>query len=143
LLLTNHDVSTLVPAVTIRRGTNLFLAAVCVTVIEKYLYVLVTGGSEAADFARTAFEDHFKTRREQQLPLNLNMQTFIREVIRPLFKPALWIASRALRKIAAGDTNAGVRQLVVISQIQGALMLVEVGLFVAAIWQIVEALPGK
>jgi hypothetical protein len=70
------------------------------------------------------------------------MQTFIREFLRPMFKPAVWLASFALRKVAAGDFNAGVRQLVIMSQTQGALLLVEVGLFVAAIWRIVSTLPG-
>lgn len=143
LLLTNHDVSALIPAATIRVGTKLFLWAVCVTVVEKYLYIIAAGGAEAAESARTSFNEHFKARREQNLPINLNMQLFILEMIRPLFKPALWVASGALRKIAAGDTNAGVRFLVVIAQIQGALMAVEVVLFVAAIWRIVEALPAR
>jgi hypothetical protein len=143
LLLTNHDVSALIPAATLRSGTKLFLWAVVVTVVEKYLYIIVAGGAEGAEFARTSFNDHFKARREQNLPVNLNIQLFIREMIRPLFKPALWVASRLLRKIAAGDTNAGARMLVVISQIQGALMAVDVVLFVAGIWQIVAALPAK
>lgn len=60
----------------------------------------------------------------------------------PMFKPAVWLASFSARKIVAGDLNAGVRQLVVMSQTQGALLLVEVGLFVAAIWRIVSTLPS-
>jgi hypothetical protein len=142
LLLTSHEISVLVPAASIRYGAKLFLAAVCVTVVEKYLSIIVAGGSEGADFARSTLEDHLKKRREQGLPLNLNMQTFIGEFLRPLFKPAVWLASFALRKIAAGDFNAGARQLVVMSQTQGALLLAEVGLFIAAIWRIVATLPA-
>jgi len=143
LLLTSHEVNALVAPSTVRYGANLFLAAVCVTVVEKYISIAVTAGSEGAEFSRATFQDHFDARREQDLPLNFNMQTFIREFLRPIFKPALWLNSSALRKMAAGDQNAGVRHLVVMSQIQGALLLLEVGLFVAAIWRIVEALPGK
>jgi hypothetical protein len=55
--------------------------------------------------------------------------------------------SRRLGSVDAGSrprvqANAGVRQLVIMSQTQGALLLVEVGLFVAAIWRIVSTLPG-
>jgi hypothetical protein len=71
------------------------------------------------------------------------MQTLIREFVRPMFKPALWIASFALRKTMAGDLNAGVRPLAIMAQTQGALVLVEVGLFVASIWRIVDTLPGR
>lgn len=142
LLLTSHEVSVLVPAASIRYGAKLFLAAVFVTVFEKYLSIIVAGSSEAAEFSRKTFEDHFKKRTERGLAINLNMQTFIREILRPMFKPAVWISSFALRKIDAGDTNAGVRQLVVMSQTQGVLLMVEVGLFVAAIWRIVSTLPG-
>jgi ABC-type Fe3+-siderophore transport system permease subunit len=60
LLLTSHEVSSLVPAATIRWGAKLFLAAVCVTVVEKYLSIIVAAGSEGAEFSRSAFEDHFK-----------------------------------------------------------------------------------
>jgi hypothetical protein len=143
LLLTSHEVNALVAPSIVRYGAKLFLAAVFVTVVEKYISIMVAGGSEGAEFSRTAFEDHFKVRREQNLSLNFNMQMFIAEFLRPIFKPALWFGSFALRKIAAGDFNAGVRQLVVMSQIQGALLLLEIGLFVAAVWRIVEALPAK
>lgn len=60
-----------------------------------------------------------------------------------LQSPEHLVLSRSLRKIAAGDTNAGARNLVVISQSQGALIGVELVLFVAGIWQIVAALPAK
>jgi hypothetical protein len=143
LLLTSHEVNVLVPAASIRYGATLFLTAVCVTVVEKYISIIVAAGSEGAEFSRATFEDHLKKRTEQGQPLNLNMQTFVREFLRPLFKPAVWLASFALRKIAAGDFNAGVRQLVVMSQTQGVLLMVEVGLFVAAIWRIVATLPDK
>jgi hypothetical protein len=46
------------------------------------------------------------------------MQTLIREFVRPMFKPALWIASFALRKTMAGDLNAGVRPLAIMAQTQ-------------------------
>jgi hypothetical protein len=143
LLLTSHEVNALVAPSTVRYGAELFLAAVCVTVVEKYISIIVAGGSEGAEFSRTAFEDHFKARREQNLPLNFNLQMFIAEFLRPIFKPALWFGFFALRKIAAGDLNAGVRQLVIMSQIQGALLFLEIGLFVAAIARVVKALPLK
>jgi hypothetical protein len=143
LLLTSHEVNALIAPSVVRYGAKLFLAAVCVTVVEKYISIIVAGGSEGAEFSRTAFEEHFKARREQNLPLNFNMQKFIAEFLRPIFKPALWLNSSALRKVAAGDQNAANRQLVIMSQIQGALLLLEIGLFVAAVWGIVEALPAK
>jgi hypothetical protein len=43
LLLTSHEVSVLVPAASIRYGAKLFLAAVRVTVVEKYLSIIVAG----------------------------------------------------------------------------------------------------
>jgi hypothetical protein len=142
LLLTSHEAMVVVPAATTRFGAKLFLAAVCITVVEKYLSILVAAGSEGAALSRTSIQNYFDERRELDLPIALNMQTFIREFMRPMFRPAVWIASFAIRKVAAGDLNAGVRPLVIMSQVQGGLLLVEVGLFVAAIWRIVDTLPG-
>ena len=82
-----------------------------------------------------------KQRKEQGLPQALNMPTFTREFLRPIFRPAVWLAMRSIQKVHAGDLNAGVRPLVILSQAQGVLLLVEIGLFIAAIWQIVRTLP--
>jgi len=60
------------------------------------------------------------------------METFIREFLRPLFKPAVWLASFALRKNTAGNFKT-----------QGALLMVEVALFVAAILRVVATLSVR
>ena len=66
LLLTSHEVSGLVAAPTIRYGAKLFLAAVGVAVLQKYISIIVTGGSEGGDFARTARILGCRERRTQE-----------------------------------------------------------------------------
>lgn len=141
LLLSNDKASTLETAPMIRSGTELFVWAMCVTVVEKYLAIIVAASSEAAAFSRTTFKEYLKERREAKLSETLSMQTFVKEFVRPIFKPAAWLASIQIRKVMAGDLNAGARPMVIISQTQGALLLVEIGLFVAAIVKVVAALP--
>ena len=80
LLLTSHEALAVVSPATIRYGAKLFLAAVFVTVIEKYLSIIVAAGSEGPAFSRTTMQEYFKQRRQLGLPSTLHMTTFVYRV---------------------------------------------------------------
>jgi hypothetical protein len=125
----------------VRSGVVLFLWAVIVTVIEKYIAIVVAGGAEGAKIARSTILDYMKLRTERKLPAELDMAVIVREFVKPLFRPAMWIAWRSIKKTTHGDINAGLRQLMVWGQIQGLLLFVEIILFISAIGQLIKALP--
>ncbi|MGD0137139.1 MAG: hypothetical protein ABSE57_34280 [Bryobacteraceae bacterium] len=141
LLLSSHEAATLVSPYAMRSGATLFCWAVVVTVIEKYLAIIVSGAGEAADAARSTILQHIDRRRELGLTQTLHMETIMRELVRPLFRPIRWIAWRMNRKVLEGDLTAGARRLLVIAQLQGFLMLVQIVLFLIALVRIVETLP--
>ena len=142
LMLTNHDAVTLVSRYAIRTDAKLFGAAVVVTVIEKYIAIIVIAGSEAAISSRTIVLDHIKLRREADLPPSLDARLIMAEIVSAIFRPFRWFAQRSLRKAEAGDSGAGMRRLVRLSQVQGFLLLTEIVLFLIALGTIIRALPG-
>lgn len=111
LMLTSHDAIALVSSYAIRTDAKLFCAAVIVTVIEKYIAIIVIAGSEGAVSARAIILDHFKLRREANEPPNLDAKIITAEIVRPIFRPFRWIAERSVRKIEAGDSGLGMRRL--------------------------------
>jgi hypothetical protein len=141
LLLTSHDAITLVPRYAIRTDAKLFCAAVIVTVLERYIAIVVIAGSEAAIAARATILDHIKQRIEAKQSPILDVRLFANEIIRPIFRPFRWLAERSMRKINSGDNGAGMRPLVILSQVQGLLLLVQIVVFLFAIGTIIRALP--
>jgi hypothetical protein len=141
LMLTSHEAAALVPPHAVRVCAILFGWAVVVTVVEKFLAIVVSGASEAGAFARTLMLDHMKLKRELDQSQSLDIKLITEEIMRPMFKPARWLASRQIRKTLSGDLTAGSRPLMRYGQVQGFLTLVEVGLFLAALWQVVAHLP--
>jgi hypothetical protein len=141
LLLTSHDAANFVSASAIRIGSELFVAALIVTLIEKYLAVIAIGGSKAAADAKELMEKFMKDRRESDLPITFEFETFKAEILRALFFPVKWVAVRQMTGFSRCDFNGSARLLAKISQAQGALMLVEVGLFIAAVFNAVASVP--
>jgi hypothetical protein len=64
LLLTNHEALTLVPIATVRAGLMLFVWAAIVTVIQKYLAIIVASGAEGAASGRGHVKDYMKEQRD-------------------------------------------------------------------------------
>ena len=141
LMLTSHDAIALVSRNAIRTDLKLFAAAVVITVIEKYIAIIVIAGSESALATRALVLEHIKLRREDDLPLNLDARLVTAEIIRPIFRPFRWLAERSANKIQAGDNGAGMRRLVRLSQVQGLLLFVQIVLFLIALSTIIRALP--
>jgi len=142
LMLTSHDAVTLVSRYTIRTDAKLFCAAVIVTVIEKYIAIIVVAGSEGAISSRTIVLDHIKLRREANLLPSLDAKLVTAEIVRAIFPPFRSLAERPARKAEQGDHGAGMRRLVRLSQVQGLLLLVQIVLFLVALGTIIRALPG-
>jgi hypothetical protein len=141
LMLTSPDAIGLVSRYAIRTDLKLFGAAVVITVIEKYIAIVVIAGSEAALAARATVLEYIKLRREANQPMSLDARLVTAEIIRPIFRPFRWLAERSAKKIAAGDNGAGMRRLVRLSQVQGLLLLIEIVLFLIALGTIIRALP--
>lgn len=143
LLLTNDKAAGLVSPHAIRICAILFGWATVVTVLEKFLALIVSSGSEAAASSRTLILDHMKLRREIKESPDLDIKAMAEEIVRPMFWPARWLASRQMRKSLNGDLTAGARPLMRYGQIQGFLVLIEIVLFLAALWQVVKGLPAS
>jgi hypothetical protein len=143
LLLSSHDALAFVPAGVVKVIAEYFLAAAIITVLEKYLSIIVCAGAEAAAFSRTTVLEHFKTQKELGFAETLDMQRFMNEFLQGLLPPARWLAARQVRKALAGDLASGGRMLSWVAQSQGFLVLIELGLFLRAVARIVGALPGN
>jgi hypothetical protein len=141
LMLTSHDAIALISRNAIRTDLKLFGAAVVITVIEKYIAIVVIAGAEASLSARAMVLEHFKMRREINQPPNLDARIFAAEILRAIFRPFRSLAERSAKKIDSGDTGAGMRRLVRLSQVQGLLLLVQIVLFLIALGTIIRALP--
>ena len=136
LMLTSHDAITLMSRYAIRTDAKLFCAAVVVTVIEKYIAIIVIAGSEAAISSRTIVLDHVKLRREANQPPSLDTQLITAEMISAIFPLFRWLAGSARKH------GNGIRRLVRFSQLQGGLLFLQIMLFLAALGAIIQSLPG-
>ena len=142
LLLANHETLVLVPVATLRFGAMLFLCATILTVVEKYLAIIVIAAAEAAPFGRQLFQDHARLMEAHGLEPDLDVQVFIYELKKAIFPSARWVLTRMLAKTVAGDFAAFSRVLVGVAQFQGLLVVLEVVLFLWVVGRIVSTLPG-
>jgi hypothetical protein len=141
LLLTNQGAG-LVPPRTVRACAILFGWAVIVIVVEKYVAIIVSAGSDGAAFSRILILEHMKLKRELAQSPDIDIKTFADEIRRPMIRwPARWLASKQIRKTLSGDHTAGSRPLMYLAQIQGLLTLVEIAIFLAALGNVVANLP--
>jgi hypothetical protein len=139
LMLTSHDAIGLVSRNAIRTDLKLFGAAVVVTVVEKYIAIIAIAGSEAVLATRALILEHIKLRRESDLPPSLDAELIKAQIVRAIFRPFRWIPERDAKRVKAGDSMAGIRRLVRLSQVQGLLLLVEILLFLFALGTIIRA----
>ena len=142
LLLSSHDALAMLPLANVRGLGQLFLWAVVVTVVEKYVAIIVSGGAEASASGRALVLEHLKGRRERGQSTELDFRIFSDAMMKSLFRPGRWIAARSIRKVMSGDLTAGSRQQLKLAQVQGMLVLIEIGLFLFAIGRIVHAIPN-
>ncbi len=80
--------------------------------------------------------------REQPVPENINIVTFLEQLERATFWPALLMVSRSNRKILAGDLAAGGRLISTFAQIEAWLVFAQVLISVVATWVLACGLRG-
>lgn len=141
LMLSNREIASLLPTTTMRGELKIFIWAVIIAVIQKYLAILVISGAEGAALERTLVKQHLKDLQEKGVSPTLDGQVIDSEFIRGLFQPARFIAEWMGAKAAKGDFAAGGRQSMKVAQIQTNLVVLEVVLFLIALGRIVNALP--
>jgi hypothetical protein len=141
LLLSGRDLRPLVPVGAVRIGSILFLCAVLVTVLQKYLAIVVTSGAEGAALGRALVKEHLKERKELGLQSALDPETLTKEMLKALYWPATKIASRFIARSKKGDFAAGARAFMKLAQVQGFFVMLELGLFFSAAICIIWSLP--
>jgi hypothetical protein len=135
LLLTNHDTLALIPSAASRGEIRLFLFAVVLAVIQKYVAIIVTMADEGSTLGREIVTPHLG--RGAQIDPDM----ITSEVLRGLYGPQRWIVRKMFAK-SKGDFAAAPRAFMKMAQVQGLLVVLEVALFLIAIWRIGQSLPG-
>lgn len=138
LLLSHHDAMTLVPGAVVRLEVELFLWMAIVTVIQKYLAIIVAGGSEAAVVGRQMVLEHMET---LESPSDFNAAAYGAESLRSVPPFARPYIRRMLAAVMSGDVGIYSRRLAKLAQMQAIFLLIEAILFLTAILQLGRAVP--
>ncbi|MBT0963868.1 hypothetical protein [Denitromonas iodatirespirans] len=113
-------------------STKLFLVAVILNVVQRYLAAILTGsvaaGKEAESISPTA-------------PIDIS--SVLNEIERATLWPARYMVRWSNRRILAGDFVLGGRLNAWSAQIQGWLVLAQMLAVVTAAWEIANALKGQ
>lgn len=141
LLLTNQQVQALVPISVVRYGSKLFLLAVVIVLVQKYISVIVVSAADGAALGREVVLRFMKEIDSRGGTFALDGPMLAAETLKGMFPPARWVVAKMLAK-AKGDVGAGARLFMKAVQIQGALVLLEVLAFLLLIWHIAWHLPG-
>ena len=130
LLITNIDtIAAFIPPSTIGISVKLFLVAVVLNVLQRYLAALIAGsiaaGREVESISIT-----------QEIDINY----IVREIERATFWPTRILVQWSNRKVLSGDIAVGGRLNVRLAQIQGWLVLIQMVAVVFAISIIANSL---
>lgn len=118
LILSNLDsIVPFVPIEAIKRSAAIFMVAVVVGVVEKYLAAVVTGGAESSAAGREIGE------KAADLELDLSVVFQLSE--RAALPPMRWFLRSFLRKAAEGDLTVSGRLFTRLSNIQTFVVLAE------------------
>ncbi len=115
LLVANVDsVSQFLPSKSLGTATFIFLLAVGLHVIQRYLYAIVAGSVAASREAE-----------ELSTPQGLDFSRVMDEIERSSLWPVRILVARAMAKIRNGDFAAGGRLNAKLAQIQGYLVIAQ------------------
>src|ERR1019366_10014155 len=88
LLISSHDALAWVTADTARSELKLFGWALVVTVVQKYLAIIVTCGADGAASGRALVREHYKDQRDRDQAETLNAKAFTDEIQKAVPWPA-------------------------------------------------------
>lgn len=130
LLLSNIDtVSKYLPAKGIGSSVTLFLFAVALHVIQRYLAAIVAGSVAVS-----------KEVESLSVSASLNFPLVMDEIEKSTFWPARILVRRTLKKVRAGDFAASGRMVGKITQVQGFLVVAQMITVTAAAYVLVKGL---
>ncbi len=132
LLISNIDkVATYISPAAIGCSTKLFLVAVVLNVLQRYLGAIISGSMEVA-------------KKVEDLPINgdLNTQAILKEIERATLWPTRYMVRSSNKRILSGDIAYGGRLNAWMAQIAGWLVLSQMVAVVSAAWIIANALKG-
>lgn len=129
-----QTVSKFVAVASLRRSAFLFLAALMVGVVQKFLASLV------ASSAAAGLEGEALGQANATAGVDLDFAVVFGEMERAILFPFRWVVKRALGKVPPEDLTVGGRMCFMLSQIQGWLVLAESILALVAAAIIVQAL---
>lgn len=134
LVLTNiESISTFIHITSIRNSISIFLIALFLGVIQKWLNAIINASSTVSEESEEIGKNLAETKE------NANTDFLLSEIKNSTFYPSKWMVSWQLNKIQRGDLSAPGRMIGKLSQIQSYLVLFQALL---AIYSITIILSG-
>jgi hypothetical protein len=111
----------------IRTGLLLLFVAVVFGVLQRWLAAIIAASAASAEKSEAI------GRELAERNVDIDFKVVFREMERGTYYPAKWIVRRSFEKAMSGDFAAAGRMSAGIAQVQSLLVLMQVGLAVAAI----------
>ncbi|MGH9643884.1 MAG: hypothetical protein ACRD3Q_15865 [Terriglobales bacterium] len=128
----------LVPKATTHQEIELFLWMAIITVIQKYLAIIVAGGAEAAVVGRQMVREHLA---KLESPTDFDIYAYTGEALRSIPWPARPFVSRIIAAAMSGDVGIHSRLMAKLAQVQGACVGIEAILFLVGVWRLASGIP--
>jgi hypothetical protein len=119
----------------IREFLFLFLWALGVGILQKFLSMIVTASSQGSAVGRAMGEKY----AEKSIPLDFDI--IISQMEKPIFPGIRWLVRRSYNKVKSGDIVSGIQNYTRLLQVQGCLCLIQAVLILVAIFKIASCLP--
>ena len=134
LILANiEEVSKFIETASIKEALFIFLYSMALAVIQKWLNTIIQGafkgGEEGAKLDAALI----------QSGVQINPEILLQEIENASWYPAKFLIKRQYNKVRAGDLLVGGRQQFKLAQLQGFLLLTQMGF---AIWSLVVLING-
>ena len=134
LLVSQYDsVSKHLAASTIQTFLFLFLSALGLGIVQKYIYVIVTAHSQGSAIGRELGE------KASEKSIRLDFEVILTEMEKSTFAPARWFVSRSFDKLRKGDLVSSTRNFSRLFQIQSVLAVIQAILILIAIFKVASS----
>jgi hypothetical protein len=123
----------------VRTSAWLFVAVVFVTVLQKYLAIIIAAACEGSKIGRQAIEGHLTRRRSHGGSWDLDPVIIANYISAALFPLQRRLASSFMDKTLKGDLVAGPKAIFRLGQVQGCIVGIDVLLILWTVGVIVCA----
>ncbi len=120
------------PVIALRAAGRLFLIAVVLGLVEKYIATVLRGAAEASAAGREIGEKFAE--------FDLDFKIVFGELEKAMFPPLKWFVRRSLAKAQSGDFAASARSFVKWAQIQGFVVVVQAAVLLWAVYRLLSDL---